>query len=103
MERNKKQTLSEPKIPVAKKRHNQQISKWRETKNKVLAEPKIAVAKKRQNQQITKWRQTKNEVLTDCSKFLKCMIFSKKHSKIKNIFSTMVYSLVWAKNKIKNT
>ena len=29
----------------------------------------------------------KNEVLTDCSKFLKCMIFSKKHSKIKNIFS----------------
>ena len=37
----------------------------------------------------------KNEVLTDCSKFLKCMIFSKKHSKIKNIFSLKA----WKKKK----
>ena len=51
-------------------------------KSKVLVEPKIPVGKKRQNQQNTKWRETKN-VLTDCSKFLKCMIFSKNTQKIR--------------------
>ena len=29
--------------------------------------------------------ETKNEVLKNCSKFLKGVIFSKKHSKIKNV------------------
>ena len=38
----------------------------------------------------------KNEVVTDCSKFLKCMIFSKKHSKIKNIFSLKA----WEKKEV---